>query len=105
MIYQTRRGQNISDDRALFKEIRELILSARNTVARNVDTIQVITNFEIGRKIVKSEQGGKIRAGYGEKILAEISNKLTQEFGQGFSKTNLKLMRQWMTGSDLNFRK
>ena len=45
--------------RLLFREIRELILSARKTVIRNVDTIQVITNFEIGRRIVKYEQGGK----------------------------------------------
>ncbi len=80
---------------ALFKEIRGLILSARNTVVRNIDTIQVVTNFEIGRRIVKYEQGGRIRAEYGEKTLAEISQKLTQEFGQGFSKTNLKLMRQF----------
>mgnify|MGYP001561953251 CR=1 FL=1 len=87
--------QNISTDIVLFREIRELVLSARNTIIRNVDTIQVITNFEIGRRIVEYEQEGKIRAGYGEKTLAEISQKLTQEFGQGFSKTNLKLMRQF----------
>lgn len=87
--------QNILDDKVLFREIRGLILSARSAVVRNVDSIQVITNFEIGRKIVKYEQGGKARAEYGEKTLAEISQKLTQEFGQGFSKTNLKLMRQF----------
>ena len=87
--------QNITDDTVLFREIRGLILLARNTVVRNVDSIQVITNFEIGRKIVKYEQRGKTRAEYGEKTLAEISQKLTQEFGQGFSKTNLKLMRQF----------
>ena len=61
--------RNTFDDAALFREIRELILSARKTVIRNVDTIQVITNFEIGRRIVKYEQGGKTRAEYGEKIL------------------------------------
>lgn len=87
--------RNTSDDTALFREIRELILSARNTVVRNVDTIQVITNFEIGRRIVNYEQRGKTRAEYGEKTLVEISQKLTQEFGHGFSKTNLKLMRQF----------
>jgi len=87
--------QNTSADTALFREIRELILSARNAVVRNVDTIQVITNFRIGQRIVNYEQGGKTRAEYGEKTLAEISQKLTQEFGQGFSKTNLKLMRQF----------
>ena len=87
--------RNAFDDVALFREIRELILSARKTVIRNVDAIQVITNFEIGRRIVKYEQGGKTRAEYGEKILTGVSQKLTQEFGRGFSKTNLKLMRQF----------
>ncbi len=85
----------IVDDKILFKEIRELILTARNTVVRNIDTIQVVTNFEIGRRIVEYEQGGKIRAEYGEKTLTGISQRLTQEFGRGFSKTNLKLMRQF----------
>ena len=87
--------QNISANTALFREIRKLILLARKTVVRNVDTIQVITNFEIGRRIVNYEQGGKTRAEYGEKTLAGLSQKLIQEFGRGFSTTNLKLMRQF----------
>ena len=82
-------------DPVLFKEIRGLILAARRAVVRNIDTIQVAANFEIGRRIVEYEQRGKTRAEYGEKILEEISKKLTQEFGRGFSKTNLKLMRQF----------
>ena len=35
--------------KAFFDGIRELILSARTTVARGVDLVQVHTNFEIGR--------------------------------------------------------
>ena len=87
--------QNHPADKLLLGEIREIILSARNTVVRNVDTIQVITNYEIGRRIVNYEQGGKTRAQYGGKILAHLSKKLIQEFGRGFSTTNLKLMRQF----------
>jgi len=87
--------QNPITDTALLREIRELILSARKTVVRNVDTIQVMTNFEIGRSIVNYEQGGKTRAEYGGKVLAGLSQKLIQEFGRGFSTTNLKLMRQF----------
>jgi predicted nuclease of restriction endonuclease-like (RecB) superfamily len=82
-------------DSQLLKDIRELILSARSAVVRNINTIQVVTNFEIGRRIVEYEQKGKTRAEYGEEILEEISKKLTQEFRHGFSKTNLKLMRQF----------
>ena len=36
----------------LIKEIRDLVQSARRTAAQNVNTLQVITNFEIGRRIV-----------------------------------------------------
>jgi predicted nuclease of restriction endonuclease-like (RecB) superfamily len=79
----------------LFSEIRELILAARNTVARSIDTIQVVTCFEIGRRIVEHEQHGSERAAYGKETLKELSEKLGSEFGKGFSLSNLKLMRQF----------
>ena len=47
---------------ALLANIRALIESARNTVARGVDLVQVHTNFEIGRHIVEFEQQGERRA-------------------------------------------
>ena len=55
----------------------------------------VSTYFEIGRRIVEQEQNGSPRAGYGENVLNELSEKLTQEFGKGFSVTNLKQMRSF----------
>ena len=53
----------------------------------------VNTYFEIGRLIIEHEQKGKVKAEYGEEILAQLSNQLTLEFGKGFSETNLKQMR------------
>jgi len=79
----------------LFHKVRELIISARKTACRSVDTIQVLTNYEIGRRIVKHEQQGAKRAGYGEQVLKMLSGRLVVEFGKGFSPTNLKLMRQF----------
>ena len=79
----------------LVKDIRELILTARKEVVHSVDLIQVLTNFEIGRRIVEHEQQGSERAEYGETILKELAASLTDEFGKGFSLTNLKLMRQF----------
>lgn len=78
---------------AFFDGIRELIAGARTTVARGVDLVQVHTNFEIGRRIVQEEQRGKDRAAYGEQVLRELADRLTGEFGRGFSLSNLKLMR------------
>jgi predicted nuclease of restriction endonuclease-like (RecB) superfamily len=77
------------------EEIRELIRKARMTVARGVDLVQVHTNFEIGRRIVQQEQHGKDRAAYGKEVLKALAERLTGEFGEGFSKSNLEYMRRF----------
>lgn len=79
----------------LVTELRDLIQNARRNVATTVNTLQVLTNFEIGRRIVEYEQNGAERAEYGKELLKELSARLTEEFGKGFSLTNLKLMRQF----------
>jgi predicted nuclease of restriction endonuclease-like (RecB) superfamily len=73
--------------------IRELIAGAHATVARGVDLVQVHTNFEIGRRIVQEELRGKDRAVYGDEIIKALAHRLTAEFGKGFSRSNLNLMR------------
>lgn len=86
----------VHDDEAeLFGRIRELVLAARRTVACGVNLVQVRTNYEIGRYIVEYEQQGKLRAKYGQEILKNLSGTLADEFGRGFSLSNLKLMRQF----------
>lgn len=68
----------------LIGELRVLIHSARQAVSRSVDTIQVLTNFEIGRRIVEYEQKGAQRAEYGKRLLKKLPVELTAEFGRGF---------------------
>ncbi len=82
-------------DAVLYDRIRELIIAARKTVARGVDLVQVLTGFEIGRHIVDHEQQGKDRAAYGKEVLKILAERLTVEFGKGFSLSNLKSMRQF----------
>ena len=60
-----------------------------------VDTFQVMTNFEIGRRIVEHEQKGAKRAAYGAELLKELSARITEEFGRGFSAVNLSQMRRF----------
>lgn len=79
----------------LLAEVCRLIQSARHAAATTVNALQVLTNFEIGRRIVEYEQKGAARAEYGKELLKELSSRLTEEFGKGFSLTNLKLMRQF----------
>ena len=44
---------------------------------------------------MEEEQSGKERAAYGKYILKELSQRLTQKFGRGYSYDNLKLMRKF----------
>ena len=49
--------------------IRELLIEARKSVVRQVNTTMLTTYYEIGRRIVEQEQQGKEDANYGEYIL------------------------------------
>jgi predicted nuclease of restriction endonuclease-like (RecB) superfamily len=80
---------------AFFDGIRELIAGARATVARGVDLVQVHTNFEIGRRIIQEEQRGKDRAAYGKEVVKALADRLTGEFGKGFSTSSLAYMRSF----------
>lgn len=79
---------------SLADRVIALVESARQRVGVVANLAQVYTNYEIGRQIVEEEQGGKRRAGYGEKILLDLSAKLTARFGSGWSTRNLRYMRQ-----------
>jgi predicted nuclease of restriction endonuclease-like (RecB) superfamily len=77
----------------LYSKIAELLRGARQTVVRAVNQTMVYTYYEIGRMIVEDEQKGKERAEYGKQLLEDLSYKLTQNFGKGFSIVNLRQMR------------
>ena len=77
------------------ERISALLNNARNKIVNTVNQTMVLTYFEIGRMIVEEEQNGKDRADYGKKLLVILSNKLTQDFGKGFSETNIKQMRSF----------
>jgi hypothetical protein len=88
-------SSEIQTIRALVRQIRELILAARKAAAQTVDRIQVVTCFEIGRRIVEQEQRGAQRAEYGKALLKELAASLKDEFGRGFSRSNLQSMRKF----------
>jgi len=82
-------------DVALYERIRILVLTARQSVARGIDLVQVHTSFEIGRHIVLHEQAGQARAEYGQALLDTLAQQLTTEFGRGFSRSNVAYMRSF----------
>lgn len=83
---------SVNED-SFYSRILDLLKSARKTVVQSVNKTIVDTYFEIGRLIVEEEQNGKSKAEYGQNLIRELSQKLTIEFGKGFSTTNIKQMR------------
>jgi hypothetical protein len=77
----------------LISDISSLLDKARRTAARSVNTILTATYWEIGRRIVEYEQGGRTRSEYGEALLGRISLDLTTKYGRGFSRSNVAQMR------------
>ena len=65
----------------MIKEIKELLLTARQNVAVQVNSELLTTYWQIGRIIVEHEQDNKVRANYGKFTLKQLSNELTKEFG------------------------
>jgi len=77
----------------LLGTLRQLIADARQQVLRAVDVVQVQTYWHVGRHIVEFEQGGAQRAAYGQRLLPQLGQALSAEFGRGFDATNLRHMR------------
>ncbi|MFN0079562.1 MAG: YhcG family protein [Prosthecobacter sp.] len=77
----------------LVRELRSFITESRRQIVRAVDVAQVRTCWGVGRYIVEFEQGGAARAEFGTKLLAKLSEVLTQDFGKGFDASNLRYMR------------
>ena len=75
--------------------IVELLKAARSTAARNVNSIMTATYWEIGRRIVESEQGGAARASYGDELIKQLATDLSTQFGRGFGVVNLSQMKRF----------
>jgi ABC-type Fe3+-citrate transport system substrate-binding protein len=85
---------NITQSGNLYEFSRELILNSRKLVYQTANFAMVETYWRIGEKIVE-EQGGAERAKYGDELIAGLSEKLTAEFGKGFTIRNIWAMRQF----------
>ena len=79
----------------LYKKIATIIREARGKVVRAVNITMVQTYWHIGKYIVEEEQKGKTRADYGEYLIAELSGRLTKEFGRGFGISTLWDIRKF----------
>ena len=79
----------------LFDRVVTILERARANVVRSVNSQMVIAYWLMGQEIVKEEQQGEKRAGYGKRLIEELSVGLTDRYGKGFSTTNLGYFRQF----------
>lgn len=86
---------NDKDINDLFLKVVDLVTQARNRVATAVNIAEVYTKFHIGQYIVEYEQKGETRAEYGKAVLKELSKRLTDRLGDGWSYSNLRQIRQF----------
>ena len=86
---------NISNQKynGLVDNIGEIVKQGKREVYTSLSSIIVKTYWKIGKKIIEFEQGGKIRADYGKRLLLDLSKDLKNIHGKGFSRSNLQYMR------------
>ena len=87
--------QKISINKELVEDISEIISDSKSKIYTIINTTIIDAYWNIGRKIVEEEQKGERRAEYGKYLIKELSIKLTEEFGKGFSIDNLENMRKF----------
>jgi predicted nuclease of restriction endonuclease-like (RecB) superfamily len=92
MTKMTTVSENYNNIRA---GIVELLKAARSAAARNVNSIMTAVYWEIGRRIIETEQAGAVRATYGDELIKQLAQDLSAQFGRGFGVVNLSQMRRF----------
>lgn len=83
-------GKKYNDeDNMLVNDLRSIVSKARSKAFAAVNYSLVERNWRIGQRIVEEEQNGASRAKYGKHVIEVASAALTEEFGKGFSETNI----------------
>lgn len=77
------------EDNMLVNDLRSIVSKVRSKAFAAVNYSLVERNWRIGQRIVEQEQNGASRAEYGKHVIEVASAALTEEFGKGFSETNI----------------
>lgn len=88
--------QQIENDwGGVHNRVRRILTLARSRAWQAVNTEMVTAYWEIGRAIAEEELRGAARADYGKQVIHALSERLSQEFGKGFDRSNLSNMRNF----------
>jgi len=81
-------ASSVTDYQSLHAQIRQLIIEARSSVVKQVNQTLTLTYWQIGRRI-SIEILDSNRAEYGKQVLRQLSQQLSNEFGEGVGYRNL----------------
>ena len=82
-------------EKFLVNDLKTIVSKARSKAFAAVNYSLVERNWRIGKRIVEEEQNGASRAEYGKHVIEIASAALTEEFGKGFSETNIRTFRKF----------
>ena len=82
---------NIQNTDNILSDAKTIIENAQRSAFRTVDSILVLRNWLLGKRIADEELKGEDRAEYGAEIISNLAKALTAEYKRGFTKTNLYL--------------
>ena len=88
-------NHEMSSYQSAIDDIREIIRNGRTAAYQAVSATQILTNWNVGKRIIEEEQHGKSRAEYGKQLIAVLSNQLTIDFGEICSLRNLQYYRKF----------
>lgn len=77
------------------KNIIALVRYARTLAEKQVNLLQLLTYYAIGRWIVEVQQKGEKRARYGKRVIEHLSAAMTAQLGRGFSVDTLENARKF----------
>ena len=86
---------SVPELKILCQKAVDLIDRARNTAIREVNLVQLLTYYTLGKWIVEVQQGGFGRAKYGKRVLETLSDALNHAFGKGYSVSTLTNIRKF----------
>ena len=90
------------EEKSFIESLKQIVRAARKMAYTAIDYAQIQANWLIGQRVVEQMQKGASRAEYGAHIIQIASEALTEEFGSGYSETNIRNFRAfYLTFNDL----
>ncbi len=92
-ITQTQNNQAVPQQ--LVDDVKLIVENGLREAYRSVNTVSILTYWNVGKRIVEEEQHGESRAIYGKHLIDLLSQELSLLYPKGYSPRNLRDYRQF----------